>query len=133
MNTFYCIRIIVAMYKVNTKACRFSRTCLGAGEPLLKSVSINLVPNQIIDIQMYSGGLLLLSQSNSTCVVMLGSYQSNRGEFLSSYEGVYKLFVKDTPDKINIYADSTGWHIQNSKSSNMTVVYRLIQIKSRWD
>ena len=104
-----------------------------AGEPLLKSVSINLVPNQIIDIQMYSGGLLLLSQSNSTCVVMLGGYQSNRGEFLSSYVGGYKLFVKDTPDKINIYADSTGWHIQNSKSSNMTVVYRLIQIKSRWD
>ena len=104
-----------------------------AGEPLLKSVSINLAPNQIIDIQMYSGGLLLLSQSNNTCVVMLGSYQTNRGEFLSSYEGVYKLFVKDTPDKINIYADSTGWHIQNSKSSNMTVVYRLIQIKSRWD
>ena len=104
-----------------------------AGEPLLKSVSINLVPNQIIDIQMYSGGLLLLSQSNNTCVVTLGSYQTNRGEFLSSYEGVYKLFVKDTPGKINIYADSTGWHIQNSKSSNMTVVYRLIQIKSRWD
>ena len=115
------------MYFINSPATMM------AGEPLLKSVSINLVPNQIIDIQMYSGGLLLLSQSNSTCVVMLGGYQSNRGEFLSSYVGGYKLFVKDTPDKINIYADSTGWHIQNSKSSNMTVVYRLIQIKSRWD
>ena len=111
----------------------YNITFLGAGEPLLKSVSINLAPNQIIDIQMYSGGLLLLSQSNTACVVMLGSYKSNRGEFLSSHEGAYKLFVKDTPDKINIYADSTGWHIQNSKSSNMTVVYRLIQIKSRWD
>ena len=47
MNTFYCIRIIVAMYKVNTKACRFSRTYVGAGG-LKKRIDVALGAKKMI-------------------------------------------------------------------------------------
>ena len=103
-----------------------SRACVGAGESVGNSVSINLQPGQVHNFRTYNGAILLISQSNYISVASLNGESSNRGCELTTQNNNVEFFKKDTPNKINVYADETGWHIQNTFDSNRYVIYRLI-------
>ena len=97
-----------------------------AGESAGNSVSINLQPGQVHNFRTYNGAILLISQSNYISVASLNGESSNRGCELTTQNNNVEFFKKDTPNKINVYADETGWHIQNTFDSNRYVIYRLI-------
>ena len=97
-----------------------------AGESAGNSVSINLQPGQVHNFRTYNGAILLISQSNYISVASLNAGSSNRGCELTTQNNNVEFFKKDTPNKINVYADETGWHIQNTFDSKRSVIYRLI-------
>ena len=97
-----------------------------AGESAGNSVSINLQPGQVHNFRTYNGAILLISQSNYISVASLNGESSNRGCELTTQNNNVEFFKKDTPNKINVYADETGWHIQNTFDSKRSVIYRLI-------
>ena len=99
---------------------------VGAGESAGNSVSINLQPGQVHNFRTYNGAILLISQSNYISVASLNAGSSNRGCELTTQNNNVEFFKKDTPNKINVYADETGWHIQNTFDSKRSVIYRLI-------
>ena len=100
-----------------------------AGESGVNSVSVNLKSGDVHDFNTYNGAILILSQSNNISVASLCGGNLNRGSELTAKNSNVTFFQKDKANQINVYADETGWHIQNSFDSKRSIIYRIIATK----
>ena len=102
-------------------------TYAGAGE--LNCTTVDMKPQQVVDIKASSGGFLMLSHSLQTVVVVLNGI--NSGIVIGDTKGFFTFFTSEKP-AIHIYKDDTGWHIKNCNTALKTIVYSFIGLNPKY-
>ena len=105
----------------------FSPATMMAGE--LNCTTVDMKPQQVVDIKASSGGFLMLSHSLQTVVVVLNGI--NSGTVIGDSKGHFTFFTSEKP-AIHIYKDDTGWHIKNCNTALRTIVYSFIGLNPKY-
>lgn len=95
----------------------------------MNCATVDMKPQQVVDIKANSGGFLILSHSLHTIAVLLNGI--NSGTVIGDTKGFFTFFTSEKA-AIHIYKDDTGWHIKNCNTELRTIVYSFIGLNPRY-
>ena len=95
----------------------------------LQCITVNMKPQQVVDIKASSGGFLMVSHALYCIAVLLNG--NNSGTVIGDTKGFFSFFTSEKPT-IHIYKDDTGWHIKNCNTELKTILYSFIGLNPRY-